>query len=409
VTGNAVPSAASAAPSAVVGVRAAGDGAEAAPARPRNLAEQLFAETYAFDFFQAVRILERLAPARVPLGRGGPPSREVVRLRAHASLTFPPSALYELERPASPDLPPVLTVNFMGLTGPSGVLPRHYTEMLVRLERELKGPEKYAFRDWFDLFDHRWISLFYRAWEKYRFYIPYERGEHAGVHPDPFTQALFSYVGLGMPSLRHRLRVSAWETVGNEIKEKPLARIDDLALLYYGGLLAHRPRSAVALEGLLADYFHLPMRVRQFQGQWLVLDADSQSRLGAIEGNNALGVSSVAGERVWDVQSKFRVRVGPLSYAQFQEFLPDRGPVAEHKAFFLLVHLVTLYAGADVDFDVQLVLRAREVPACQLNDDSAEGARLGWNTWLSSQPFGRDCDDAVFEGEEVFWTDRLSA
>lgn len=365
------------------------------------LAEQLFAEPYIFDFFQAVRLLERLYPEHRPIGRDSRPDGEAVRLRAHLSLSFPPSQLYQLDHPSA-ELPvPALTVAFMGLTGPSGILPRPYTELLLRLQKEAKGPEKYALRDWLDLFNHRLISLFYRAWEKYRFYIPYERGEYARPEPDTFTLALFSLVGLGSPGLRKRLRVSTLEVVNGERQERVLACVDDLALLYYSGFFAHRPRCAIALEALVQDYFQLPVKVQQFQGQWLQLAPENQSRMGTAGANNQLGVNTVAGQRVWDVQSKFRLRLGPLHYRQFAEFLPDRSPVEARKALFLLIHLVRLYAGPEFDFDIQLVLKADEVPPCQLAFGADGGPRLGWNTWIHSQPMTRDADDAVFPGEEV--------
>src|SRR5205823_27398 len=133
----------------------------------------LWEEPFVFDFFQAVRVLERLAKDRKPVGRTGSPRDEVVRFRAHLSLTFPPSSIYDLQRPTEALPLPLMTVAFMGLYGPSGVLPRHYTELLLRLNWEGKGDEKHTLRQWFDLYNHRFISLFYRAWEKYRLYFPY--------------------------------------------------------------------------------------------------------------------------------------------------------------------------------------------------------------------------------------------
>lgn len=369
-----------------------------APTRAPTLEEQLFAEGFAFDFFQAVRILEKLQPDRCPVGRTGPAQREVVRFRAHQSLSFPASAIYDVQPSPSGGLP-VMTVTFLGLTGPSGVLPRHYTELLLNLERDTKGPEKHVLRAWLDLFNHRMISLFFRAWEKYRFYIPFERGEHADVEPDAFTQALFSLIGLGLPPLRNRLGVSIrQEDEKGEPREKILARVDDLALLHYSGFLSHRPRCAVALEAMLEDYFQLPIKVQQFQGQWFQLDEADQSHIG---GNCQLGVNVVAGSRVWDVQGKMRLRVGPLRYAQFTELLPDRSPMPKRKIFFLLVHLTRLYVGPEFDLDIQLVLRKEDIPACQLSTEAGGAARLGWNTWIYSQPCLHDADDAVFPGEEV--------
>jgi type VI secretion system protein ImpH len=370
-----------------------------------SVEEDLFREAYAYRFFQAVRLLERLSPQRKPVGHGGPARTEVVRFRALHSLSFPPSEIYELERPSEAGAPPTMTVAFMGLTGPSGVLPRHYTEQLLRHEKEAKGPEKYALRDWLDLFNHRLISLFYRAWEKYRFYIPYERGESERPEPDLFTRCLFSLIGMGVPSLRRRLRVSVWEGEDDERHERVLAEVKDLALLYYGGFLAHRPRCAIALAALLEDYFQLPFEVQQFRGQWLRLDPASQSRTGDGPSHNRLGVDAVAGDRVWDVQAKFRVRLGPLPYARFSEFIPDLAPVPERKSFFLLVDLIRLYVGPEFDFDVQLILEREGVPECRLAQRPDYSPRLGWNTWVSSQPLDRDAADTVFDGETVRWLD----
>jgi type VI secretion system protein ImpH len=261
-----------------------------------SLAARLFEEGFAFDFFQAVRLLERLAPNRSPVGRAGPPQAEVVRFRAYLSLSFPPSSIYEIQ-PASAALNlPAMSVAFMGLTGPSGVLPQHYTELLLRLERDGKGAEKGALRAWFDLFNHRLLSLFWRAWEKYRFYIRYERGEYGRKEPGTFTQMLFSLVGLGLSPLRNRLRVVRRIEAAGERQEAILARIDDISLLHYSGFFAHRPRCAVALEAILRDYFGFGFQVRQFQGQWLYLEPANQSRLGFADGNCRLGVDLVEGE-----------------------------------------------------------------------------------------------------------------
>lgn len=363
-----------------------------------SIAARLFEAGHDFGFFQAVRLLEKLDPRRKGAGRATLPAEEAVRFRALVSLAFPPSTVYEVQNRDA--LPPVMAVTFLGLVGPNGVLPRHYTEILLKLQRDNRGPERYALRDWLDLFNHRSITLFYRAWEKYRFFIPFERGEHRLDEPDAFTQSLFSLVGLGTPGLRSRLRISHWDE-RRRPSEQPLARIEDLGLLHYAGLLAHRPKNAVSLAAFLQDYFQLPVEVRQFQGQWLQLEIENQTSLGL--GNIRLGQDTVAGERVWDVQGKIRIRIGPLDNALFTQFLPDRAPRKERKAFFLLLHLVRFYVGPELTFDVQLVLRAADIPECSLSDDGGVGPRLGWNTWLRSQEPTRDADDAMFEGEEIVW------
>jgi type VI secretion system protein ImpH len=390
------------------------DGKPSDKVRPAIVSARLFNEPFTFSFFQAVRLLERLNPRRAPVGRTARPETEAVRFRGHVSLSYPASEIYDLERLPG-NMPPVMTVTFMGLTGFNGVLPDHYTELLLRLEKEARGAEKHALRDWLDLFNHRLISLFFRAWEKYRFYIPYERGQFAAAEPDSFTRCLFSFLGLEARPLRHplhgaersplrnRLRASTWDRTKSQ--ERVLARIDDLTLLYYSGYLAHRPRCAAGLQALLQDYFGLPTALKQFQGQWLHIEPASQSRLGQRDGNAELGINLVAGQRVWDAQSKFRVRVGPLNYAQFLELLPDRTPIARRKAFFLLSHIIKLYVGPELDFDVQLILKAQDVPLCQFGGKDPVGPRLGWNTWMLSGPMDHDVDDVTFAGEALVWVD----
>jgi type VI secretion system protein ImpH len=334
------------------------------------LEQLLFEEGYRFDFFQAVRLLERLYPDHQPVGRDANPSREVGRFHALLSLSFPPSAVHEIAPPKDGSGPAHMTVAFMGLIGASGVLPRHYTELVQERVRRKDS----ALRDFLDLFNHRLISLFYRAWEKHRFPIAYEQAITRGEWPDRFSQYLFDVIGLGTKGLRDRQAVA------------------DEVFLYYAGLLGQHPRSASALEGILRDYFGAPVAVQQFVGQWLPLPEASRSRLGPRGMNHALGTSAVAGGRVWDQQAKFTVRLGPLTFAEFCRFLP----VGD--AFRTLVEMIRFCAGQECDFDIQLLLRAAEVPACRLGETSASAPRLGWSTWLKSQAFGRDADDTILAG-----------
>ena len=286
----------------------------------------------------------------------------------------------------------------------------------MRIAREGRGTERTALRDWLDLFNHRMVGMYFRAWEKYRFPVPFLRfalGHRAARTTEPrtwadddaFTSSLFNLIGLGSPALRHRLHVDAPPPAGDELAvPQPLARIDDLALLHYAGLFAHKPRNAAGLTAVVRDYFGLPARVEQFTGQWLYLEPASRSRLPDGDGgvNCELGINAVAGEQVWDVVSKFRVRLGPLHYEELVEFLPDPAPVPQRKAIFLLSQLVRLYVGIELDFEVQLALRGDEVPDLVLQDagEGELGARLGWNTWMPGEQMPETVDDAVFDAAE---------
>ena len=173
------------------------------------------------------------------------------------------------------------------------------------------------------------------------------------------------------------------------MRSQPRTAIRDEAMRFYAGLLAQQHRSAISLKGLLSDYFAAPVNILQFSGQWLYVEPENQSSL-ADDGNATLGFNAMVGERMWDLQGKFRVQFGPLGYERFREFLPAGA------AFKPLAHLARLYAGQQFDMDVQLILLAAEVPDCQLTDSVEAGAQLGWNTWIRSGDFANDVSDAVF-------------
>ena len=371
-----------------------------------SLIDELFRAPHRFGFFQAVRLLEAAEkgrarragpvesseadepedfetgghPARKQSGVVGEdtaPDREAVRFRALPALHFPPNEISRLVQPEAdgsgekPAPPVEMTVGFMGLTGPSGVLPPHYTETLIRETRA----KNTALRDFFDLFNHRIISLFLRAWEKYRLPQVYERTGQS--QEDPITASLFAAIGFGETNLRNRLA------------------FDDQLLLHYGGHLSHTPPSAVALEALLSDFFDREVEIDQFQGRWLSLAADECTSLPANPildpGFCQLGVDAVVGSRVWDVQSSFRIRMGPLSYQQFVAFMPEGNELLK------LAQMTRLFVGADKSFDVQLTLRGQDVPPLQLGGaQDGPGPRLGWNTWLNQSDMRGDVSDAVF-------------
>jgi type VI secretion system protein ImpH len=328
-----------------------------------GLVDILFREGYRFEFFQAVRLLERLYPTRKPIGQHELPKEEVVRFHTHVSMAFPASELYDVTPSQTPDAPPTdMWVTFMGLAGSLGVLPRQWTQLLSDPSQKAQTASLRAF---LDIFNHRLISLFYRAWEKYRFPIAYERRGQ-----DTFSQYLYCLIGMGTAGLQRRLA------------------IDDQILLYYAGLLSQRPRSTSALEGVLQDYFDVPVEVEQFTGQWFLMNVDALTSLGAGGQNNQLGVNAALWERIWDPQARFRVKLGPLTYDQFRDFLPTSD------AYRHVVELTRFFVGEELSFEVQPVLRADEVPWCALGVN--QSLRLGWGMWLKTQPFDKDTTQPVF-------------
>ncbi len=319
-------------------------------------------QPFSFEFFQAIRILERLQPERKALGYFNSPRNEVVRIGAYASMSFPASYIQQAKWAAGDQ--PFLVVNFFGLIGTMGVLPHFYTVLLMeRLRVKDTG-----LRDFLDLFNHRFVSLFYRAWEKYHFGVAYERGAL-----DAFSRNMLDLVGLGTKGLQSRLALR------------------DESIVFYGGLFAQRPRSAIGLEQVVSDYFDVPVKVRQFVGAWYKIDANTQCELDdwGYQVSRQLSVGALVGDEIFSNQSKIRLRIGPLSLAQYRQFLPDGS------AYPALRSLVRFWAGDALESEVQLVLHRTSVPTCQLGDPDGEPPRLGWLSWAKSQTQARDPDETV--------------
>ena len=314
-----------------------------------------------FEFFQAVALLERLRSDMRAVGQFSSPDDETVRFRVNPRLGFPASEIQELS--LKDEGPAEMMVNFMGLTGPMGILPHPYSEFILERARA-KDRSLAAF---LDIFNHRAISLFYRAWQRSRFPVSYATGAR-----DFFTQYLRDLLGIGTADLCNR------------------QSIEDEALMHYISLVVSQSRSAAALEQLLADYFDVPVEVQQFTGAWYSIDSGTQCRMDEMDSlSSQVGAGAVVGDAMWDRQGTVRIRIGPLALERYNDFLPQG---SAHAA----LHAITRFFSNDCfDFQVQLVLDRTQVPSIKLDLNDERPARLGWVSWAKTQPLNHDPDEAI--------------
>ena len=332
-------------------------------ARLKNsaLGDELTESACSFDFFQAVTLLQRICETSRPVGEFSNPEDETVHFRVNPRLGFPASQIQSLEY--LENAPPQMMVNFMGLTGPHGVLPYTYSELILERLRA----KDHSMAAFFDIFNHRAISLFYRAWQKSRFPVTYSDGPR-----DLFTHYLLDLIGLGTAGLRDR------------------QEIEDQALLHYTSLVAMQARSGVALEQMIGDYFEVPVEVQQFTGGWYGLDEPTQCVMrDREEASCQLGGGAVVGDAVWDRQARVRIRLGPLSLERYCDFLPDGS------AYKALQAMTRFFSNQCLDFEVQLVLDRTQAPGTELDAETANSPRLGWISWVKNVPLGGDPDDTI--------------
>ena len=321
----------------------------------------LLSEPWRFEFFQAVRLLERMFPEAGRVGDFLQPSREVVRFSSHPSTSFPASQIQGLQ--AKDHAPISMEVNFMGLVGALGLLPTPYTTLV---NERLRNADT-SLRDFFDIFNHRSIALFYQAWSKHQLDVHTESGS-----PRPLARELLSLIGLGTSGLQDRLVVS------------------DEALLFYSGLLSQLPRSASAFRQILVDYFDVPVEIEQFTGCWYRLAIDSQCALyEANDDSDILGSGALLGDALWNQEYKATIVLGPMALDRYRDFLPDGSCWQALRAW------ARFFSNQELDFDVRLVLARHEVPAYALRPEDEPVLQLGWTSWIKCHPFERDAADTV--------------
>lgn len=319
-----------------------------------------------FDPVQAARLVEQGAGT---VGGATLPGQEPLRFATGQTLAFAPSPLVAAE----PDGARLrMRQVFLGLTGPLGVLPQVFSELVIRAERARNR----SVAGFHDVFVHRLASLFLRAAGKYRHpaLVQADRGQG----DDPISGAILALAGFGTPHLRGRTAAP------------------DSALLYFAGLFAARNRSAAGLEAMLGEHLDCAVTVIQFQERWIAVLPEEQSALpgpGGVGQFNRLGVDSFAGARVRDVQGAFRIRLGPVRLPLFQRLLPGGDTLRA------LVDLVRLYAGPALAFDLQVVLARDDIPVLQLSPDAPP--RLGWTSWATSLPALADSDALVLDPDQV--------
>jgi type VI secretion system protein ImpH len=335
--------------------------ADAAPAAQASVsaADAIFGELrrspQTFGFFALMRHLEALHADRPRFGRSVRPSQDPLRLGQEPSVTHAPASIADFQ-PGADGSPDRLLVHFFGLFGPDGPLPLHLTEYARDRRRNHADP---TFQRFADLFHHRALSLFYRAWADARPTVSFDRPDE-----DRFADYVSALIGLATPGLRGR------------------DAMPDLTKLHFAGLLSAQTRPPEGLAQILSAFFGMPVRVESFCAAWLGLPESDRTRLGGGAETAELGKTALLGARVWSRQHKFRVVFGPLKLDEYERLLP--GGLSFHR----LVPIVRNYAGDVPIWDVNLVLRAREVPPIRLGRQG----RLGWTTWLMPR---RSPDDAA--------------
>ncbi|MCF6252520.1 MAG: type VI secretion system baseplate subunit TssG [Methylococcaceae bacterium] len=320
--------------------------------------KSLLEKPYEFGFFQAIRLIECKNPQKPLLGRGVRPYDDPIRLDQDVSLSFAPSTITAYQYRDGYTVPHLSTA-FFGLFGPNGALPTHLTEYAFQRLNHHQDP---TFIRFINLFQHRMLSLFYRAWANAQPTVNFDRPDE-----DRFKVYVGSLLGIAIEANQKR------------------DDITDLLKLHYSGHFSCQAKHAEGLAAIIHGYFGLIVEIEEFVGEWLDLPDDSVCRLGDSEQTGLLGTTAILGSRIWSRQNKFRITLGPMGIDQYQQMLPGGGNLKR------LISIVKNYIGIELGWDIQLILKKNEVPKACLDNNS----QLGWTTWIGERTSQLDADDLI--------------
>ena len=325
-----------------------------------TLFESVSEAPWRFGLLSLCRRIECAHPDLPGLGNSARPSDDPVRLSQEPYNEFASATLTALRHDTG-RLAPRLVQTFFGVFGPDGPLPSHLTEVARDRERQQRDPTIARF---VDLFHHRLISLFYRAWAQAQPTVQFDRPES-----DRFSAYVASLIGHSAESLHDA------DAMPHEAK------------LSFAGHFGSLTRHCAGLESLVSEYFRVDARVSEFIAHSLRIPKQDHLLLGRDRKSGCLGMNAVLGERVTQRQDKFRITLGPLGLEEYTTFLPTG------KSFGAFVAAVQNYVGMELLWELQPVLKREEKPVTCLGKSGA----LGWTSWLDSGDTGGDCQDLLLQ------------
>ncbi len=312
-----------------------------------DIVENHFSDSKSLSFFQAVQLfLARLEPQSYP-GEKGPFEGEAILFRGHPSLGFSARDIEKIEVTAADSLlaPVVMDVNFLGLYGPSSPLPAYFTEDIIYAD-----PEDSEVRHFLDIFNHRFISFFYRSWVKYRYPLQY-----APDASDHYSEKVYALCGL------------------KDKQSRDTSQIDWERLFPFIGLMSANLQSPEVLRKVLCFYIDYD-DIEILPNIERILEIDPSQRIRLGEANSVLGADTSLGNTIRDCTSKFKIKLNKLSLRKYLSLLPGT------KSNTDLHELVKFCLKDPIDFDLEMNVDAEKIPESILSNKNQ--LQLGRTSWL---------------------------
>jgi type VI secretion system protein ImpH len=335
---------------------------------PENIFAQFPEDIIYYDFFAALHLLEKHHKTR--FGKSKTPYDDPILLGQSPHMGFAPTALdniSELKKTGQKRL----NIFFFGLFGPNGPLPYHLTEEVYAKLPRKKRP---AAQDFFNIFHHRLISLFYRAWANKE---PIAQLDSKGE--DRFQFYLSSIAGYGLPDLKNR------------------DTFNDYSKAHFAGYLSGKVRHKEGLENIIQQLYGIQSNIIEFIGEWLSIGEEHQCSLKEQCYAPQLGVNTSLGKNSWQSQYKFQIQLGPLTLAEYEDALPNKNKLK------LINETIKNYMRDEIQWEIVLLLKKTEIPVTRIG----KYGRLGWTSWLKTKPANDAMTLSSTQKDEVVGNIRL--
>ena len=316
-----------------------------------------------YNFFSALRLLESKGDSR--FGESKTPKEDPLLLGQSAHIDFAPTALAEL-RDSENTPHKWLDIYFFGLFGPNGALPFHLSEQVYT---KLPKEERKHTRDFFNMFHHGLISLFYRAWANKE-----PTAQLDGGKSDKFQLYVGALAGYGLPSLKNR------DTLSDYSKAHFAA--------YFGGKTRHRE----GLQNIIHQLYDMKSNIIEFIGEWLSIPIEHQCKLKEKHYAKQLGKNTTLGKHSWQAQYKFQIQLGPLSLNEYESCLPGSKKLKQ------INETIKNYMRDEIQWEIILLLKKTEIPSTRIG----QYGQLGWTSWLTLNKSSRNAQECEqFKNEYI--------
>lgn len=307
----------------------------------RQASRRLRNGTGAPDFFELVRRIEGSRPDLPRLGKAARPTQENVRFGQTPYLHFPPTEVAEI-RQGNGNVEALIMTYFFGLLGVNGPMPLEFTNYVFQRSHNYYDQ---TWRRFLDIINHRFLTLFYRAWAENEQAVSFDR-----KNDDKITDIIRSLAGTSSDMLGENrtfpyLTANYAEHFGKSVKSRD------------------------SLEEILRNILKIDLKIKDFVVSSYDIPKGERCHLGNRR-NSVLGESIQLGRSYMSATREFEIETEPVSFTESCKWMPG------HSGFNLINRVITAYLDRPLEYSLTFNVVGKTVPTVVFGGRD-EGVRLG--------------------------------